>query len=67
MKKTMRQFVVACTALATALSPTVSIAASADDLRDLVGARAAGGENTLESRGWVSITGHHAGNASYTY
>lgn len=67
MTKTMQQFVVACVALATALTPTASIAASADDLRDLVGARAAGGENELESRGWVSITGHQSGSASYTY
>jgi hypothetical protein len=61
MTKTMQQFVVACVALATALTPTASIAASADDLRDLVGVRAAGGESEVESRGW-----HHTSQVTTT-
>jgi hypothetical protein len=61
MTKTMQQFVVACVALATALTPTASIAASTDDLRDLVGARASGAENSLESRGSIRVDGFQSG------
>ncbi len=57
----------AMAAVALVVTPIAAAARSADTLRDLVGARAAGGESDLESRGWVQITGHKGGNASYTY
>lgn len=65
--KTMQQLVAGLVALTTALTPILSIAKSADDLRDLLGARAGSGESELESRGWVSITGHKTGSSSYGY
>lgn len=67
MKTMMQRFALGCAAMAITVVPTIAVAKSANDLRDLVGARAAGGESDLQSRGWVSITGHKSGSASYSY
>lgn len=42
-------------------------AASADELRDIVGARGRDGENVLERRGYTFVDGSKSRNASYTY
>lgn len=57
----------ACTALALALSPVAAAAKSASSLNDLVGVKASGAENDMESRGWVLTDGHKGQNAAYTY
>lgn len=67
MKTVMQRLVLGGAAMAMVVVPTAAMAKSANDLRDLVGARAAGGEADLESRGWVSITGHKSGTSSYAY
>jgi hypothetical protein len=67
MTKILRRCMVGYAALALAAGPIIATAASAADLRDLVGARAAGGESDLESRGWVLTNGHKSGSASYGY
>jgi hypothetical protein len=50
-----------------ALLPSGLAAKSANSLNDLVGARAAGAESDLQSRGWVGAGGHKSASASYTY
>lgn len=50
-----------------ALAPSLAAAQNARSLSDLVGARAAGGEQELSSRGMVFITGHAGDNARYSY
>lgn len=67
MVKKLRCLAITCTAISTALSPTLALAKSADSLRDLIGARAAGGESDLEGRGWVITNTHKDGYASYAY
>ena len=57
----------ACTALALGLAPVAAAAKSASSLNDLVGAKAAGAESDMESRGWVVTDGHKGNNAAYTY
>lgn len=56
-----------CAALALALSPVVAAAKSANTLNDLVGAKAAGAESDMQSRGWVLTDSHKGSNAAYTY
>ncbi len=53
--------------MALALAPQAAQARSADDLRDLVGARAAGAESDLQSRGWVFTGGYKGANAAHTF
>jgi len=55
--------------LAGALSaPSVTVwAGPADDLRDLVGAKGAGGEADLENRGYTHIDSAKSGDAAYSY
>lgn len=55
--------------LAAALSlPAASVwAGPADELRDLVGARGAGGEAELERRGYTHIDTHKSSNAAFSY
>jgi hypothetical protein len=67
METLLQRFALGFAATAMTVAPTLAMAKSANDLRDLVGARAAGGESDLESRGWVSITGHKGGSTSYGY
>lgn len=50
-----------------ALTPTLATAQNARSLNDLVGARAAGAEQDLTSRGFVFITGQAGGDARYNY
>jgi hypothetical protein len=57
----------ALAAVSLVLTPIAATAKSANDLRDLVGARAGSAEGDLESRGWTMITGHKGGNAIYNY
>lgn len=54
-------------AVALVAVPTMAGAKSAAALNDLVGARAAGAESDLESRGWVVTDGHKGGSAAYSY
>ncbi|WP_439534477.1 hypothetical protein [Polymorphobacter sp.] len=63
----MAQGMRALVALALVATPVAATAKSANELRDLVGARAAGAENDLESRGWVSISNHRDGDRSQNY
>ena len=49
------------------LTPVAALAKGAADVRDLVGARAAGGETQLEERGWVSMSSHKGAGSSYVY
>lgn len=49
------------------LTPVAALAKGAADVRDLVGARAAGGETQLEERGWVSMSTHKGAGSSYVY
>jgi hypothetical protein len=49
------------------LAPVAALAKGASDLRDLVGARAAGAESDLESRGWISTAAHKSASSSYVY
>jgi hypothetical protein len=57
----------ACTAFALAFVPIAAAAKSASTLNDLVGAKPAGAETAMESRGWVLTDGHKGQNAAYTY
>jgi hypothetical protein len=57
----------ACTAFALAVAPVAATAKSASNLNDLVGAKAAGAESDMQSRGWVLTDGHKGSNAAYTY
>ncbi len=52
---------------ALVLAPSLAAAKSADSVRDLVGARAAGAEQEMESRGFVLTDGHHGAGSAYTY
>jgi hypothetical protein len=54
-------------AVSLLLAPLAAAAKSANDLRDLVGARAGQAEGDLESRGWVSISSHKDYDRSHTY
>jgi hypothetical protein len=54
-------------AVSLLLTPIAAAAKSANDLRDLVGARAGQAEGDLESRGWVSISNHKDYDRSHTY
>lgn len=56
-----------CAAFALVVAPLAAQARSADGLRDLVGARAAGAESDLQSRGWVLTDGHKSASSAYTY
>jgi hypothetical protein len=47
--------------------PSVAWAGSAGELRDLVGARGASGENDLERRGYTHIDTAKSGDAAYSY
>lgn len=67
MKTPFKQLIAGCTSMALALAPLAAQARSADGLRDLVGARAAGAESDLQSRGWVLTDGHKGGSSAYTY
>ena len=49
------------------LTPVAAVAKGAGDVRDLVGARAAGGETQMEERGWVSMSTHKGTGSSYAY
>lgn len=59
--------IAACSAVALLSSPSAATAKSASSLGDLVGARAAGGEQELESRGFVVTDGHKGSDASFAY
>lgn len=67
MKSIVIRLVHGCAVASLALAPVAAAAKSANDLRDLVGARAGSAEGDLESRGWTMITGHSGGNAKYNY
>lgn len=67
MKSIVVRLVHGCAAASLVLAPVAAAAKSASSLNDLVGARAAGAESDLESRGWTMITGHKGGSASYNY
>jgi hypothetical protein len=54
-------------AAALALPAAPASARGAADLRDLVDARAAGGEGELQARGYVMTGGHKSAGASFTY
>jgi hypothetical protein len=54
-------------AASLALMPIAAAAKSANDLRDLVGARAGQAEGDLESRGWVSISNYKDNDRSHSY
>lgn len=56
-----------CALAAMIAASGIAHAKSADSLRDLVGARAAGAEQDMESRGYVHTDGHHGANAAYSY
>lgn len=64
---TLKTMIHSCAAVALLAAPTVAAAKSADVLRDLVGARAAGGESQLTARGFVLTDGHNGRGSSYTY
>lgn len=64
---TFRHLTALATTAALIASPIVAQARSADSLRDLVGARAAGAEQDLESRGWVVTDGHKGASSAFTY
>jgi hypothetical protein len=49
------------------LTPMAALAKGAADVRDLVGARAAGGETQMEERGWISTSAHKSATSSYAY
>ncbi|MFM9979228.1 MAG: hypothetical protein ACKVOP_14435 [Sphingomonadaceae bacterium] len=56
----------ATAALSLLLTPVTAFA-KANELRDLVGARASAAEGDLESRGWALISSHKGAASSYTY
>lgn len=62
-----RSFLGLFTALAVVTSPSAVLAKSASNLRDLVGARAAGAERDLQRRGFFLTDGHKGERSSYTY
>jgi hypothetical protein len=67
MTRLTARLMTACTALALACAPVAAAAKSASSLNDLVGAKAAGAESDMQSRGWVLTDGHKGNNAAYTY
>jgi hypothetical protein len=64
---TMTRFISICVSVALIGVPVAASAKSASNLRDLVGARAAGAERDLQRRGFFITDGHKGANASYTY
>jgi hypothetical protein len=58
MKSIIARAAYGCVAVSLILTPIAAAAKSANDLRDLVGARAGQAEGDLESRGWVNISSH---------
>lgn len=67
MKSIKARTIHVCAAIAITVAPVAASAKSANDLRDLVGARAAGAESDLQSRGWVQTGGKKSAGASYTF
>lgn len=67
MKSTTDRAIHAFAAVSLVLTPIAAAAKSANELRDLVGARAGSAESDLESRGWVSISNHKDSDRSHTY
>jgi hypothetical protein len=67
MKSTIVQAAHAFAIASLALTPIAAAAKSANELRDLVGAKAGNAEGDLESRGWTMITGHKGSNSAYNY
>lgn len=63
----MNRLAIICISVALVASPTAAAAKSASILRDLVGARASGGERDLQRRGFHLTDGHQGENRSYTY
>ena len=57
----------ACAISTLAFGHVAAAAKSANSLSDLVGAKAAGAECDMESRGWQSRDGHKSNTASYAY
>lgn len=67
MRVTPKKFVSGIISAALIVSPVAAVAKSASSLNDLVGAKAAGAESDMESRGWIVTDGHKGSNSSYTY
>jgi hypothetical protein len=67
MKSTIVRAAHAFAIASLVLTPIAATAKSADELRDLVGAKAGNAEGDLESRGWTMITGHKGSNSIYNY
>ncbi len=67
MRRTGKKIMSGTIATAMLVAPVAAIAKSASSLSDLVGARAAGAEQDLESRGWVMTDGHKGASSSFTY
>ena len=65
----LRRGLVSLVAMSLSLQAPLALAQNQtpNDLSDLVGARAAGAERDLESRGFVNHHGAKSGDASYTY
>lgn len=63
----MRNFWSITTASALLLMPAAAIAQSTDDLDDLVGARAAGGETQMLARGYTATGGNTVGDKKFTF
>lgn len=63
----MKRVISICVSAALVGGPVAAAAKSASNLRDLIGARAAGGERDLQRRGFVLTDGHKGSSSSYTY
>lgn len=62
-----KQCLIACLAIALGLPVVPARAAASDDLRDLIGAKGAGGEVELERRGYTHIDTDKGRSTSYSY
>ena len=67
MRVTSKRLVSGLISAALIVSPLAAVSKSAGSLSDLVGAKAAGAEQDMESRGWVVTDGHSGRGSAYTY
>lgn len=63
----MNRFISICAMAAIVATPVAATAKSATNLRDLIGARAAGAERDMQRRGFYVADGHKGASSSYTY
>lgn len=67
MRVTCKMLVSGLITAALVASPVAAVAKSASSLSDLIGAKGAGAEQDMESRGWVVTDGHPGHSSQFTY